>query len=374
MPASHPVLPSSFRFVLSSLRNIAVCCFLVTALSGRLTFAQTSTWVTGHAGNWNDPTNWSGGVPTATSNVLIDGDSFPDYPSSVTLVLGETETVANLTLNSDDSLTLNTGSSLTVNGTAPSSSCFLACAVLNGKTNVDLGTLTLNTTSLNQGTMSLATSVLIINGHPILLGIGTLNGTGTLENNGTIQGSGNLSPNITNTGTINNNDGYSFFINGNIQNAGGTIEGEVGPNAGSLVLNGSTISGGTILNGNLSSTGGTLDGVTLNKAGSTTTTALQANSTLTVGSNGVMNQGLLELAAGTVISGPGTLFNQGSPERPAEITGGGTIASNVFNAGVITTTEPINGLTLQGKVTQILGLGTGIIYIGSGALRSTERR
>jgi PEP-CTERM motif len=350
-------------------RAIALCLFLAVAFSGSTALAQTSTWITGQTGNWSDAAHWTGGAPTSTSNVFIDGESVPNYPSSVTLNVNAT--VANLTLNSDDTLTFYNGTSvaptLIVNGTNPASSCFQACAVFNGTTNVDTGTLTLNTTGLNQGTMTLSTSVLTIDGNQFLVGVGYLNGTGSLTNNGTLQGSGYLNLNITNTGTINNNDGYNLIVNGNIQNTGGTIQG-TGGDIGAVVLNGSTITGGTFLNGNLSSTGGTLNGVALGQeGGGFTSVSILANSTLSLGTNGAQNYGFLQLAPGTVISGTGTLYNAGD-ERPSQITGGGTIASSVYNAGLIIATNSSSPLVLQGNVTQSPGLGTGQMLIENGSL------
>lgn len=84
----------------------------------------TDTW-TGAAGtsNWNDAGNWSNGVPTSTSDVVIDSGALGST-LSITLPEGGTSaTIANLTITGDGNVTLNgsrnaklTRTTLTVNG------------------------------------------------------------------------------------------------------------------------------------------------------------------------------------------------------------------------------------------------------------------
>ncbi|GAN63123.1 hypothetical protein AA0313_1927 [Acetobacter indonesiensis NRIC 0313] len=84
----------------------------------------TDTW-TGAAGtsNWNDAGNWSNGVPTSTSDVVIDSGALGST-LSITLPEGGTSaTIANLTITGDGNVTLNglrnaknTRTLLTVNG------------------------------------------------------------------------------------------------------------------------------------------------------------------------------------------------------------------------------------------------------------------
>lgn len=84
----------------------------------------TDTW-TGAAGtsNWNDAGNWSNGVPTSTSDVVIDSGAIGDT-LAITLPEGGTSaTIANLTITGDGNVTLNglrnaknTRTLLTVNG------------------------------------------------------------------------------------------------------------------------------------------------------------------------------------------------------------------------------------------------------------------
>lgn len=68
----------------------------------------TDTW-TGAAGtsNWNDAGNWSNGVPTSTSDVVIDSGAIGDT-LSITLPAGGTyTTIANLTITGDGNVTLD---------------------------------------------------------------------------------------------------------------------------------------------------------------------------------------------------------------------------------------------------------------------------
>jgi len=75
-------------------------------------FAQTDVWL-GGAGNWSDPSKWSAGVPTATSNVFIDNGNAAT--SSVTVDGGFV--CNNLTIDANDSLTITSGNSLDIFGT-----------------------------------------------------------------------------------------------------------------------------------------------------------------------------------------------------------------------------------------------------------------
>ena len=73
---------------------------LLLILSPILAFSQTDVWK-GGSGSWGDTTKWSAGVPTATSNVLIDNGN---GPAAVTLTGGYA--CNNLTIDADASLTI----------------------------------------------------------------------------------------------------------------------------------------------------------------------------------------------------------------------------------------------------------------------------
>jgi len=350
--------------------GVAMAAVVATVACGQAALAQTTTnWIgTGSDQNWSTAGNWDNGVPTSTSNVVIGPSLMNNY--SVTLDVGAN--VNNLLLGSSSTLTFGFGQTLVVSGSQGNPTF---ATDLQGQTNVYMGTLELDSASsggtnrnINYGTITLSRQTLTVLGHTFTLGSGTIDGTGTLENVGTIQGSGTVSINLINTGTIVNNDsnGETLFLNGNIQNSGGTILENSG---GVISMNGATVSGGTIGPGTYSLNNETLDGgVTL--MGSTEgRIQFAAGSTVNIGAGGATNGGLLDVAAGTVISGPGTLANSGSPEGPTVIQGAMTISANINNFGNILATDASNPIVLQGAVTQHSGLpGTGYITMASGSV------
>jgi hypothetical protein len=344
-----------FSSIYRMLRNVS---FLLAALAvwEFPALAQTTdTWTSTTNSSWNTAGNWDNGVPISTSNAVIG----PNLTDHFSVILDTNANVNNLTLGSSGStLTFNANQTLVVSGTLGTP---LFATELDGATNINYGTLTLNSSAsaglngnINNGTITLATNVFTIAGHTFTLNSGTLSGTGSLENNNLIQGSGTVSLNITNNGTINNNDGGTLSLSGNIQNAGGTIE----TISGFLNFSNATVTGGTIAGGNMSFQNETLDGVTL----SGNPLQLTAGSTITVGSSGLTNNGRLGLGDGVTISGPGTLFNN----MGSLIKGGGTISTNIFNNGTINSISPTSPLVLQGNITQG-DIGSGIA-IGSGDL------
>ncbi len=187
------------------LRVIVLLALVALALFGQNASAQSSTWVTNLHTNWSDTNAWVGGVsPTSSSSVFI-GSGGPGNSFGPTLDVDAT--VNNLELNRDGVINFNQGKTLTVNGSA----------LLDGATNVNLGTLTLNGTASNSGTISVQLSTTLVNGQPVFLGEGNINGSATLVNSGTIQGAGSISNNITNTGTINST---GLILSGDVQNTG----------------------------------------------------------------------------------------------------------------------------------------------------------
>ena len=349
--------------------GVVVCAVLAVIVYGPAVPAQTTTNWTGSGGdgNWSTPTNWDNGVPTSTSNASIGPFLLNGY--DVTLDTGGTAN--NLVLGSSSTLTFDRNQTLVVSG-ALGTPTF--ATELEGTTNVYMGTLELDSDSsggtnrnINYGTITLSSQTLTVLGHQVFIGSGTIDGTGTLENAGTIQGSGTVSINLINTGTIQNNadDGDTLFLNGNIQNAGGTINAFTG---GPISMTGATVTGGTIAGGTYILNNETLDGgVTLTGSEEGKVT-FAAGSKVNIGSGGATNGGFLNVVAGTVISGPGTLGNFGSPEQPAVISGAATISANINNGGTILATDASNPMVLQGKVSQEPGLGTGYITMAGGSV------
>ena len=65
---------------------------------------SSTTWIAG-SGNWSQASNWSNGVPTATSVVTIT----PTAPATITIQPGETDNAQSLTLGSNATLSLAGG-------------------------------------------------------------------------------------------------------------------------------------------------------------------------------------------------------------------------------------------------------------------------
>src|SRR5215469_15934542 len=199
---------------------------IVSVAVGLSVTASSQDFWKGGAGNWNDPTKWSAGVPTSSTNVAIDNGN----PAASAVTVSDGEQSANLTIESDDSLSIVSG-------------------VFNvfGPTISNAGTISISTTS---------NASLDLKGAVTLTGAGTLNMSNnannyifgfyqnngaTLTNQSTIQGSGNISPNCNNTfnnkGTVNANQSTALIIsicNGPSANTG-TLE---ATNGGTLVLEG----------------------------------------------------------------------------------------------------------------------------------------
>src|SRR5712692_6843659 len=100
------------RAGLSRKTTVRGAVLLAACFTPILAFAQTDLWL-GGSGNWSDPSKWSAGVPTATSNVSIDNGKAGASP----VALDINGSAANLTIDSDDSLSFNNGVSLSI-GTA----------------------------------------------------------------------------------------------------------------------------------------------------------------------------------------------------------------------------------------------------------------
>src|SRR5579862_220418 len=123
------------------LRVIVLLALVALALFGQNASAQSSTWVTNLHTNWSNTNAWVDGVsPTSSSSVFI-GSGGPGIAYGPTLDVDAT--VNNLELDRDGEINFNQGKTLTVNGSA----------LLSGTTNVNLGTLTLNGTASNSGTI-----------------------------------------------------------------------------------------------------------------------------------------------------------------------------------------------------------------------------
>ncbi|MDI9257478.1 glycine-rich domain-containing protein [Flavobacterium sedimenticola] len=83
--------------------------------TGTITVTGTTSWVGTTSSAWNDVSNWSCGLPSATNNIIISTSS-PNAPVlNVDFTLGSGKT---LTLSGTGSLTIGSQSNLTIDGNA----------------------------------------------------------------------------------------------------------------------------------------------------------------------------------------------------------------------------------------------------------------
>jgi hypothetical protein len=345
---------------------------LAAFLTPILALAQNDNWL-GGAGNWSDPSKWSAGVPTASSNVFIDNGKAGASP----VALDVNGSAANLTIDADDSLSFNNGFSLSFGSSS-------------GGTITNAGHLNINSTGAATGLqVNLAIGGAILKGGGMLTMsnnpnnvIGVLGGGLTNVDN-TIQGAGqigNTQMGLTNQGTINANIGGSGANPLIVDPAGtagntGTME---ATNGGTLELQASfTNKGGKIqavgagsmvlLGPNTSFDGGTLTTSAGGVVGVTNNTNSEHAATLEGMTNTVTNTGTFEVFDGGAAVLDGTISNTGSimlngvstatlldvsgPTHAATLTGGGKVTMSnsvnnvigVFGGNLTNTNNTIQG-------------------------------
>ncbi|MBN2765096.1 MAG: T9SS type A sorting domain-containing protein [Paludibacteraceae bacterium] len=162
-------------------------------ISGKETAAE-NIWIGALNTNWDEPSNWTAGVPTTSTNVLI---ILPGNGRSPVIDDGETKEVKSITINSDASLTAGTGSTIIVNGDLAANN----------------GTASWN----NQGTFVPGTSTVSFTGANAAI-TGTTNfynlSIASSKTLNMISGSEiNVSGTFTNSGTLNTNfNGPTTFV------------------------------------------------------------------------------------------------------------------------------------------------------------------
>jgi len=209
-----------------TLFSLLVFGFYSAVAFGQCTLASPDSWQTSGTGQWLTGSNWSGGVPTSSTNTCITNGT-SGTPAVVNLASGSgAGTVNSLQLGGFDTVNLS-GHNLEVFGTQITN---------DGKINVASGRaffLDGSTTLSGGGTITIAPGGFI----------GTQIGGGTLTNQSTIDGAGNIgdgSLDLINEGTINANTNgqiLSLFIGSGYTNTG-TLE---ATNGGILQINDETV-------------------------------------------------------------------------------------------------------------------------------------
>ena len=312
--------------------------------------SQTTTIWLGGSTDWDDPTNWSEGIPESGFTVTIpgtppNGNNFPVYSGGPLIDYTIQSFGGSITFNS---VVYNTGSIINSGGgSVVNNSVFINAGMVTFNNND--GTFLNNGTVDNYGTLNNAgTSILenpvgsVFNNYGNIDNFGTINNGGDLLNNGDLVSTST----ILNNGTITNNG----FLNVAF---GGTFTNEVGGNivstSGSFVeINTAFTNAGTI----------TSDGSWF----------IQVGSTLFDNSGSFTSNGRLDLSGllnntGTMVTNDEMFINDsGKLENDNIFTNNGTI------------TLSICGQIIQNANNNIAGtiLNDGIIYVLNGSVTVTS--
>ncbi len=348
----------------------------------------TSTWQAGGLTSWNDPANWSAGVPIAAGDHAIFGPGFPATDALV-FVTDPITTVGTLTYNNPFQLGL-ASTTITFDGNGSSA----LIDVQDGQLLFGSGDLVL-ATDLD---LSIATGFSALIGEEIapaasLSGAGGLNifGGGTAHLNGANTYTGVT--HITNAAVrVRDNNslgaGTGVDLDGTFINAGGTLE--ITSNSVSLPNEKITLDGGTL-------TGGPIDGQDWTLSG-----PIQLNSGLVTGRNWTTN-GPLDVVNGSLsggqwkVQGPVTISGEltaagGLGRFDASISGAGGLRLNTTGVGLfVSKANSYTGITTvqDGRLLAFddlaLGAGTGVdadgtvvtpngsLFIGSGRTIANEK-
>jgi hypothetical protein len=291
-------------------------CESTIRLAVTASLVNNGTWLGSTSTDWNTASNWCGGVPTSSTNVVINSGA-SNYPNLSTGADG----VAN-------SITINSGASLTIGGTET-------------LTITDGGSFT------NNGTFTAGSGTTLT-----FAGTGSIVGTATFNN---ITTSGALTPSATTTinGALTINSGGTIATNSPIFGASSTLQYNFGGgfagrrNAGLewpasngpsnlTITNGSWIqlTGDRSLLGNVTVTNGALQasgGRSLTMNGSTQTFTISTSSGGAVygTDNGFGNDLSLVIANGSVTTLTGDATSSGDDEKKflnVTVNAGGTLS------------------------------------------------
>jgi len=199
---------SRLIMIINQLRNIIYCILIISGVSSTL-MAQTN-WTGGGGDNdWNNASNWSAGIPTATSNITVL--NVANLP-----ILTSAETINDLTINTGASVTVNAGGSLSLGGNFTNNGTFTAngtgAVVFEGTTNTSISG-TGNTTFQVLTVSKTGSASLTIDQEITTQAATTVSSGATLVLSAGI--TWNLNGNLTNQGTCTaNNTGSTIILGG----------------------------------------------------------------------------------------------------------------------------------------------------------------
>jgi hypothetical protein len=166
------------------------CVTQSTATSNAITMtvAAAQTWIGVTSTDWNTVSNWCGGIPSSTTDVIIPS-SAPNMPN-----LGAgTGTARNITINTGGSMTIAASGTLDLFGSVINNGTFATIAGninFRGASSQSIPAFTANNVTMNGS------------GGAVLGGNTTINGTLTLTNGNITLGTNNLSLAAGSTGSV----------------------------------------------------------------------------------------------------------------------------------------------------------------------------
>lgn len=255
------------------MNTIVKCLAFASLLLSAPLFAVTTVFVEDASPEWNDPSNWSNGVPGAGDDVIIDNGEI------ASIVAGESYTIQSLTINSGAELEVESSGFLTVTG---------AITLNNETALIALGTI------VNSGGFIMGDFVDID-----LIGSLTINGNLSIGSQSeiTVRGILNVAGDVDfggSDGVIRNRlVGAQTTFSGNILNADGS---SLNMSRGLTTFNGNATQDipGTIFN-NLTLSGAgeknIFSTVTVNGTFNTNNTKVNVSGTITAGSDAVLLAG-----------------------------------------------------------------------------------
>ncbi len=323
-----------------------------TGTSGNVTVNATGKWLGNTSTDWNDATNWCGGIPTATTDVDIpSGGNQPNIGSAG-------GSCRNITIESGASLTMGGAYNLNVYGNWTNNGGTFTAAT---------GTVTFKSTSTGKtiaGTLTGTSKFYNITFNGIG-GAWSFTNDAEVANNFTITAGSVTAPgNLTVNGSWHNNG--TFTHNSGTVNLNGsgsqTINGTFSTTFNNLTLNnpaGATLSQSQTINGTLTLTSGTMT------VGAYTLTIAGNSPVRTSGTIDVSNaSSTLAFTNSSAITLPASIFS--TAVNNMTINGaGGVTASSDFTVNGILNLQSANPSTTKGSLDMWDGSAMKTLTMGS---------